>query len=124
MTISQLSTIKSVSPELGQNAHQGLASEPVQADVDFFNAAMRPDNGPATSHLADQVASALSERLGDTAKLSQQALRQMKKVANSEDGSDIVQMGRALSQCSLQMALTTKVVSKSAQALDKLTNLQ
>ncbi|RMS25962.1 Type III secretion protein HrpB [Pseudomonas coronafaciens pv. garcae] len=124
MTISQISNINSVSPGLGQNVHQGLASEPAQADVDLFNAAMRPDNGPATSHLSDRVASVLSERLGDTAKLSNQAMRQMKKVANSEDGSEIVQLGRALSQCSLQMALTIKVVSKSAQALDKLTNLQ
>jgi type III secretion system YscI/HrpB-like protein len=33
-------------------------------------------------------------------------------------------MSRSLSQYSLQMALTTKVVNKSAQALDKLTNLQ
>lgn len=124
MTISQLSNLKSVSPELGQNAHQGLGSEPVQADVNLFNAAMRPDSGPAASHLSDRIASALSERLGSTEKLSQQALRQMKKVSNTEDPGDIVQMSRALSQCSLQMALTTKVVSKSAQALDKLTNLQ
>lgn len=124
MTISRLSHLKDLSPELGPNVHQALVSEPAQADVDLFTAAMRPDSVPATSHLSDKVASALSERLGDTEKLSRQALRQMKKVAGSEDGADIVQMGRALSQCSLQMALTTKVVSKSAQALDKLTNLQ
>jgi type III secretion system YscI/HrpB-like protein len=124
MTISRLSHFKDISPELGPNAHQELVSEPVQADADLFASAMRPDSGRATSHLSDKVAGAISERLGDTEKLSQQALRQMKKVAGSEDGADIVQMGRALSQCSLQMALTTKVVSKSAQALDKLINLQ
>ncbi|UZE25640.1 type III secretion system inner rod subunit SctI [Pseudomonas sp. B21-056] len=122
MTISHLTHYKNPSPELGQDVQQGLVSEPVQSDVDLFNAAVRPDN--TTSHLSDQVAGALSERLGDTEKLSQQAMRAMKKVATTEDGADIIQMGRALSQCSLQMALTTKVVSKSAQALDKLTNLQ
>ncbi|MBC3954609.1 MULTISPECIES: type III secretion system inner rod subunit SctI [Pseudomonas] len=124
MTISHLSNLKSATPESGLEMRQGLVSEPVQADVDLFNAAIRPDNVRATSHLSDQVASALSDRLSDTEKLSQQALRKMKKVAGSEDGADIIEMGRALSQCSLQMALTTKVVSKSAQALDKLTNLQ
>ncbi|SHM79181.1 type III secretion system major needle protein, YscF/MxiH/PrgI family [Pseudomonas asturiensis] len=124
MTISHLSNLKSATPESGLDVHQGLVSEPVQADVDLFNAAIRPDNVRPTSHLSDQVANALSDRLSDTEKLSQQALRKMKKVAGSEDGADIIEMGRALSQCSLQMALTTKVVSKSAQALDKLTNLQ
>lgn len=124
MSISHVTHLKNTSPELGQDVPQALVSEPVQADVDLFNAAVRPDSSQAVSHLSDQVAGALSERLGDTEKLSQQALRAVKKVAGTEDGSDIIQMGRALSQCSLQMALTTKVVSKSAQALDKLTNLQ
>lgn len=122
MTISHVTHSRNISPELGQDVRQGLVSEPAQADVDLFAAAVRPDN--VTSHLSDQIAGALSERLGDTEKLSQQALRVMKKAATSEDGTEIIQMGRALSQCSLQMALTTKVVSKSAQALDKLTNLQ
>lgn len=124
MSISQLSHLKSTAPELGQEVHQGLVSEPAQADVDLFNAAMRPDSTSLTAHLSEEVASALSARLGDSEKLSQQAMRSMKKVAGTENGAEITQMGRALSQCSLQMALTTKVVSKSAQALDKLTNLQ
>lgn len=122
MTISHVTHSRNISPELGQDVRQGLVSEPAQADVDLFAAAVRPDN--VASHLSDQIAGAVSERLGDTEKLSQQALRAMKKAATSEDGTEIIQMGRALSQCSLQMALTTKVVSKSAQALDKLTNLQ
>lgn len=124
MSISHVTHLKNISPELGQDVQQALVSEPAQADVDLFNAAVRPDSSQAGSHLSDQVAGALSERLGNTEKLSQQALRAVKKVAGTEDGADILQMGRALSQCSLQMALTTKVVSKSAQALDKLTNLQ
>lgn len=122
MTISHVTHSRNISPELGQDVQQGLVSEPAQADVDLFAAAVRPDN--VASHLSDQIAGAVSERLGDTEKLSQQALRAMKKAATSEDGTEIIQMGRALSQCSLQMALTTKIVSKSAQALDKLTNLQ
>ncbi len=48
----------------------------------------------------------------------------MKKASGSGEALDIAAMTRTLSQCSLQTALTTKVVSKTAQAIDKLTNLQ
>jgi type III secretion system YscI/HrpB-like protein len=37
---------------------------------------------------------------------------------------DMLKMNGALSEYALQTALTTKVVSKGAQVLDKLTNLQ
>lgn len=120
MNISNLSNPQHAIPEPGLDGQQRLLSEPQQADIDLFNAAMEPETGS----VAQPIASLLSERLGDSEKLSQKALRQMKKAAVAEDGSDIIEMSRALSQCSLQMALTTKIVSKSAQALEKLTNLQ
>ncbi|MBK5553804.1 type III secretion system inner rod subunit SctI [Pseudomonas sp. 10S4] len=101
----------------------GLVSGPAQADVDLFNGAMRTDHEPS-GHMADGVMSALSERFQSQEHLSQQALRSMKTAAGSADPMDMVKMSRSLSQYSLQMAITTKVVSKSAQALDKLTNMQ
>ena len=124
MSISHLNAVKTPSPEVGEHLDQGLVSGPSQADVDLFSAAMRPDAVQGQNHLSEQVASALSERLGATDKLSQQAVRRMKNASTSDDPLDIAQMSRSLSQYSLQMALTTKVVNKSAQALDKLTNLQ
>ena len=120
MNISNLSNPQHAISEPGLGGQQRLLSEPQQADVELFNAAMGQDTGP----MAQPIASLLSERLGDSEKLSQKALRQMKRAAVAEDGSEIVEMSRTLSQCSLQMALTTKIVSKSAQALEKLTNLQ
>lgn len=120
MTISTVSTVKAPSLDMEQN----LVSSPSQADVDLFSSAMRPDAAPMSSHLSDEVASALSERLESTGKLSQQTMRNMKAASSSSDPMDMAQMSRSLSQYSLQMALTTKVVSKSAQAIDKLTNLQ
>ncbi|KAA8712067.1 type III secretion system inner rod subunit SctI [Pseudomonas cannabina] len=124
MTISHFSSVNRSTTELGQDVQPGLAFEPVQADADLFSAVSAPDKSPATSRLSDKVASALSDTLGGSEKLSEQAIRALKKLPASGDGEAVLQMGRALSQCSLQTALTTKVVSKSVQALDKLTNLQ
>jgi type III secretion system YscI/HrpB-like protein len=124
VTLSHINQLKSSSPDLEPSMDQGLVSAPSQADVDLFNAAMRPDMASQQSHLSEQIASALSERLGATDKLSQQAVRKMRNASTTDDPMEIVQMSRSLSQYSLQMALTTKVVNKSAQALDKLTNLQ
>jgi type III secretion system YscI/HrpB-like protein len=124
VTISHLNQLKSPSPDLEQHLDQGLVSGPSQADVDLFSAAMRPDMAVQQSHLSEQIASALSERMGATDKLSQQAVRTMKKASSGDNPMDITQMSRTLSQYSLQTAVTTKVVNKSAQALDKLTNLQ
>jgi type III secretion system YscI/HrpB-like protein len=124
VTVSHINQLKSPSPDLEPHLDQGLVSGPSQADVDLFNAAMRPELSVQQSHLSEQIASALSERLGATDKLSQQAARKMKRASTTDDPLEISQMSRSLSQYSLQMALTTKVVNKSAQALDKLTNLQ
>ncbi|MCD5993885.1 type III secretion system inner rod subunit SctI [Pseudomonas sp. CDFA 602] len=124
MTISHLSNVKSLSSDLGQDGPQGLVSEPAQADVDFFTAAMQPDKVPGGAPLSEHIASAISGSLGETDKISQQAMRSMKKASNTGDAMDIAAMTRTLSQCSLQTAFATKVVSKTAQALDKLTNLQ
>ncbi|GFZ59349.1 EscI/YscI/HrpB family type III secretion system inner rod protein [Pseudomonas amygdali pv. eriobotryae] len=124
MTVSHLGNVKNMSPELGQDVPQGLVSEPPQADVDIFTAATRPDNVSSGAPLSEHIASAISGGLGETEKMSQQAMRSMKKASGSGEALDIAAMTRTLSQCSLQTALTTKVVSKTAQAIDKLTNLQ
>ena len=124
MTVSHLGNVKNISPELGQDVPQGLVSEPPQADVDIFTAATRPDNVSSGAPLSEHIASAISSGLGETEKMSQQAMRSMKKASGSGEALDIAAMTRTLSQCSLQTALTTKVVSKTAQAIDKLTNLQ
>ncbi|AAZ36713.1 MULTISPECIES: type III secretion system inner rod subunit SctI [Pseudomonas] len=124
MTVSHLGNVKNISPELGQDVPQGLVSEPPQADVDIFTAATRPDNVSSGAPLSEHIASAISGGLGETEKMSQQAMRSMKKASGSGEALDIAAMTRTLSQCSLQTALTTKVVSKTAQAIDKLTNLQ
>jgi type III secretion system YscI/HrpB-like protein len=124
VTLSNVNQLKSPLSDIEPRLDHGLVRGPSQADVDLFNAAMRPDELMQQGYISQQLAGALSDRLGATDKLSQQAARQMKRASTTDDPLEISQMSRSLSQFSLQMALTTKVVSKSAQALDKLTNLQ
>jgi type III secretion system YscI/HrpB-like protein len=124
VTLSNVNQLKSPITDLEQHLDQGFVNGPLQADVDFFNASMRPEPSMQQSNVSEQIASALSDGLGSIDKLSQQAARRMKRASTTDDPLEISQMNRSLSQYSLQIALTTKVVSKSAQALDKLTNLQ
>ncbi|AMB87262.1 type III secretion protein [Pseudomonas agarici] len=119
MTLAPIHTFKG----LPVDHDQGLVSGPAQADVDLFNHAMSHSSEPS-GHLADDMVQALSDRLQSQGRLSEQAMRAMKVAAGSSDPMDVVKMSRSLSQYSLQMAMTTKVVNKGAQALDKLTNLQ
>lgn len=121
MTIT--SVIKAKQPSV--DIDQGLIQEPSQADVDLFSAAMSAGDAAAVpGQLPALVAGALVDRVQSTDKLSQQAMRNMKAAASADDPMDMTMMSRALSAYSLQMAVTTKVVNKTAQTLDKLTNLQ
>ena len=121
MTLSNVNSVKGFTLEHAPVADHEPLSAPSQADADLFSNAL---NNPTSSPLAEGFMSALSERLGSQEKLSQQAMRSMKAASGSSEPMDVVKMSRSLSQYSLQMAMTTKVVNKSAQALDKLTNLQ
>ncbi|EJO94604.1 type III secretion system inner rod subunit SctI [Ectopseudomonas hydrolytica] len=122
MSISKIDGL--TSPDL--KLDQGLVSEPSQADVDLFSSLMR-DNGNTAdqpSHLAAVIAETVNARMTSVDDLSRQAMRHMKEAVTGNDVSAITDMSRALSQYSLQMAVTTKVVSKTGQALEKLTNMQ
>lgn len=121
MSISHIS--KSKEPRI--DFEQGLVQEPSQADADLFSTAMRVGEvAGGASALPAMVAGALADRVHAGDKLSQQAMRHMKSAAANQDPMDLIEMSRALSTYSLQTALTTKVVNKTAQTLDKLTNLQ
>ncbi len=121
MTLSNVNAAKGVALDHAPMPDHEQLSGPSQADADLFSSAL---NNSPSSPLAEGFMSALSERLGSQEKLSQQAMRSMKAASGSSEPMDVVKMSRSLSQYSLQMAMTTKVVNKSAQALDKLTNLQ
>jgi type III secretion system YscI/HrpB-like protein len=105
---------------------QGLVQDPPQADADLFSTAMRVAElaGAAGSPLPAMLAGALAERVQGSDKMAHQAMRHMKSAAKGEDPTDITAMSRDLSTYSLQTAVTTKVVNKAAQTLEKLSNLQ
>ena len=101
----------------------GLTSEPEQADVDFFNAALGQAAQPSKA-LAQGMIGPLGAQLDAVNKLSEKANKALKTASGSLNPLDMVNMNRSLSEYYLQSALTAKVVSKSAQSLDKLTNMQ
>lgn len=105
---------------------QGLVSEPSQADVELFSSLMReyPGIEQQPSHLAALIADSVNGRMSSVDDLSQKAMRNMKNAVANNDISSLTDMSRALSQYSLEMAVTTKVVGKLGQSLEKLTSMQ
>lgn len=102
----------------------GLTSEPEQADVAFFNAAMQRHSAAQPTRLADAVSGPVERQLEKVNGLSVKANRDVKHAAGSTSPLETLQMTRSLSEYYLQSSLTAKVVSKGSQALDKLTNMQ
>jgi type III secretion system YscI/HrpB-like protein len=124
MTISDLSSIRHNSSSK-IDLDQGLLQEPSHADADLFSTAMSMAQVPgAASLLPPMLAGALAERVQASDKSAHQVMRHMKSAAKGDDPTDITEMSRELSTFSLQTAVTTKVVNKTAQMLDKLSNLQ
>ncbi|MCL6406575.1 EscI/YscI/HrpB family type III secretion system inner rod protein [Dickeya dadantii] len=97
---------------------------PAQADVTWFSAAMEPA-APATP-TADNKAwlGALAEKSDNLENLLQKAERQVGKSINSNNPKDVMDATRTLSSFYLESLLNAKVVAKSVQSLEKLTNLQ
>ncbi|WP_223536978.1 type III secretion system inner rod subunit SctI [Pseudomonas sp. GL-B-16] len=103
----------------------GLVQEPPQADVDLFSKAMRvAEVGGVASPASAMLAGVLADRVQSSEKVAHQAMRHMKSAAKGGDPMDVAELSRELSTYSLQTAVTTKVVNKTAQTLDKLSNLQ
>jgi type III secretion system YscI/HrpB-like protein len=121
MTISNIRQSSQPKIDFGQ----GLVQEPSQADANLFSTAMHmAQAGGAANLLPTMLAGALADRVQSSDKMAHQAMRHMKSAAKGEDPTDITAMSRELSTYSLQTAVTTKVVNKTAQTLDKLSNLQ
>lgn len=102
-------------------AEQGLASSsPDAADVDSFNSFLQGDT--LGNHF--DVPGGVHDRISSLDALSSQASEASKTASTSSDPLDMYDMSRAISSYSLEMALTTKVISKVTGSIDKLMNLQ
>ncbi|MFP8968063.1 type III secretion system inner rod subunit SctI [Pokkaliibacter sp. CJK22405] len=94
------------------------------SDVEWFSAAVQPTNNKEATNVAENIVSHLSGSSEHLQKLSEKADRALKKASKSTDPRDVIDANRSLSNFYLESLLTTKVISKGSQAVEKLTNLQ
>ncbi|MGR2741031.1 type III secretion system inner rod subunit SctI [Billgrantia sp. Q4P2] len=98
---------------------------PDQSDIHWFSAAIQPtEKGGGESNVAERIVGQIAGSSEHLQKLSDQADRALRKASKSNDPQDVVQANRSLSSFYLESLLTTKLISKGTQAVEKLTNLQ
>lgn len=124
MTISQISP----RPEVILESPTGLDGlQPDQQDVQWFAAEMQPqafehspDKGSVTGNLMEQLAASF----GRIDKKSDKVAKVLSETANSTNPIDLTRVSSTLSSYYLESLMNAKVISKTVQGLEKLTNLQ
>lgn len=98
---------------------------PAPSDINWFNASLNTPVIPSTHNTpsAPYFARPLNRQSAHLQGLSNQAAQALLKVSTSTDPIDMLNSTRALSKHGLDSILAAKVVSKTSQAVDKLTNL-
>ncbi|OLU33671.1 EscI/YscI/HrpB family type III secretion system inner rod protein [Pseudomonas sp. PA15(2017)] len=124
MSIMAIDDLNKVAKKGGIELEQGLVNEPSRADIELFASLMHDRDADEPTRSGAFLAEAVGGRMGSLEQLTQDAKRGMKEVINVNDPSSIADVSRALSRYSLEMAVTTKVIGKGGQALEKLTNMQ
>lgn len=106
--------------------HDVLSSdvEPNQDDVRWFSAAIQHPTRPEDTNVAERIVNQLASSSQELQNLSDDANRALRKASSSSDPKDVVQANRALSSFYLESLLTTKMISKATQAVEKITSLQ
>lgn len=107
-----------------------LSSQPQRhvietSDINWFNTLLTPPAPGAVNNTTsdNHFAPSLSQRSELLQGLSNQAARRLQKVSNSTDPVDMIKSTRAMSAFHLETVLTAKMISKTSQAIEKLTNL-
>jgi type III secretion system YscI/HrpB-like protein len=107
-------------PDSGKPSHA-----PETSDINWFNASLNtpatqtPHNIPSEPYFARP----LNRQSAHLQALSNKSAQALLKVSTSTDPIDMLNSTRALSRHGLDSILAAKVVSKTSQAVDKLTNL-
>ena len=101
------------------------ANTPELADIHWFNASLLATATKATNtEISDKLTShPLKQRSALLAGLSSTAARALQKASTSTDPLDMLKSTRALSALHLETVLSAKMISKTSQAIEKLTNL-
>lgn len=107
------------SPKLSLDG-QGPSSD----DVNWFSAQLKATPRQPDANVAERIVGQLSGSSQHLQQLSDNADRALRKAADSSNPHDVIQANRALSSFYLESLLTTKLISKGTQAIEKLTNLQ
>lgn len=108
------------------SVNKGSIATPVQAnqeDVHAFQASISESVTPASRAIAP-TASAASHPLGHLASLEAEAMSKLQQLSTSMNPGDYMKTARAVSAYQLETMVATKVIAKSTQAIEKLTNLQ
>ncbi|MHA6494954.1 type III secretion system inner rod subunit SctI [Pseudomonas borbori] len=118
--------IESIDITQGAAAAKPLDQAPLKSDVSWFSAALNKPTATTASedNVASRIIGQLSNRSEALQKLSERSDRALQKAAKTADPMDMVKANRSLSSFYLESVLTAKMVSKGAQAVEKLTNLQ
>ncbi|MFI8337668.1 type III secretion system inner rod subunit SctI [Pseudomonas taetrolens] len=98
---------------------------PETADINWFNASLgmsKPETGLPLS-AGPSASPSLSQRSEFLQGLSNLAARRLQDVSKSTDPMDMIKSTRAMSAFHLETVLTAKIVSKTSQAIEKLTTL-
>jgi type III secretion system YscI/HrpB-like protein len=109
----------------------GNAKEPEIYDVEWFNSMVKssadeptfgkpPGSGDVSSRVLSNFINS-SDRLQD---LSDKLSKDLLKATKTSDPKALIEANRSLSSFYLESLLTTKLVSKGTQAVEKLTSLQ
>ena len=109
------------SPIFSGSPHQ----TPENCDIHFFNALLKtPAAEPQHNAVAgNQGTHPLSQRSDFLQGLSDKAARALQKVSTSTDPIDMLKSTRAISAFHLETLLSAKMISKTSQAIEKLTHL-
>lgn len=100
-------------------------NNPSDADSRWFSAALQSGAGePVVGNFAEHLIDPLVHRASALDKLSNQAGKAAREASLEADPMKFRRLNETLSEYSLQTSLSVKVISKGAQALEKLTNMQ
>ena len=112
-------------PQAVLSASELPSNTPELADIHWFNASLLATVTKATNtEISDKLTShPLKQRSALLAGLSSTAARALQKASTSTDPLDMLKSTRALSALHLETVLSAKMISKTSQAIEKLTNL-
>lgn len=125
MTIKNVQSFEPSSAISSESFAPSTNARVSQSDASWFSAMLQSgQTSNENVNVAERIVGQLSGSSEQLQKLSDEADRALKKASKSNSPQDVVEANRALSSFYLESLLTTKLISKGTQTVEKLTNLQ